>query len=339
MFNRSCDRSARNSPYRIKRLVSLKVLCTAPILRFPKVVEKFNSSFDGDIEEYLSYEKLLDNISAYDGIIPNARIPVNVDIIDNASSLKALYQPSMGYNHIDVDLLNERSIKFGALSLDDEFRTALWSTAEHTLSLILTLLKQSISCITSVKNTGAWDNRVFSIRDLRSRTVGVVGYGNIGQKVAHLCRAFGANVVAHDPYIEKSQFEDGVEFLSLDEVFSRCDIVTLHVPLNDETKNLVTLEHLAKMSSDALIINAARGGVVNEDDLMTVLKDKKIGGAALDVLENESPTGVAHIKLIEFSKDYNNLIVTPHVGGSSLEYMEAIFLHSIDRLKEMLSAQ
>ncbi len=316
----------------------MKVLCTAPILRFPKVVKRFHSLFDGTIQEYMPYNELCEVVGDYTGIVPNARVPIDAQVIGNAKLLRALYQPSMGYDHIDVDSLRERGINFGALSLDDGFRATLWSTAEHTLSLILALLKESVKSINNVKLNGAWDNRAFSIRDLRKCTVGIIGYGNIGRKVAHLCQAFGARIVANDPYIEIEKFSSEVEFLSLHDLLKASDVVTLHVPLDKSTKGLLSLDQLELLSPRSIVVNASRGGIVNEDDLMFALENKLIAGAALDVLQNESPEGVSHLKIVDFAKDYDNLVITPHVGGSSVEYMEEIFLHSLSRLSKMLAA-
>ncbi len=183
-----------------------KVLCTAPFKRFPEVVDLFYEIFDGEIIEYLPHSELVNKVYNFDGLIPNARIKIDKEVINSGSSLSAIYQPSMGYEHIDTNYLEEKKIQFNALGLDSTFKATLWSTAEHTISLILSLLKNHVESVTDVKTKGLWDNRSYSIEDLNNIKVGVIGLGNIGKKVSYICNAFGAEIVAYDPYVKKQNF-------------------------------------------------------------------------------------------------------------------------------------
>ena len=314
-----------------------KVLCTAPFKRFPKVVKYFFEIFDGDIIEYMSYSEVMKSINSYDGMIPNARIKVDSKIIDQAKKLKAVYQPSMGYEHISLDYLKENSVSFNALGLDSYFKETLWSTAEHTFSLILSLLKKNYKSISDVKNNGFWDNRSYQIDDIRGSNIGIIGLGNIGRKVAYLSDCFGAKICAYDPYIKESEFPGYVKRITdLDILLINSDIISLHVPFNKETFNMINSSKIALMKDTSYIVNTSRGGIINEKALMNAIKNKNIKGVALDVLENESPYGVTDHPFVKFAKNYNNIIITPHLGGSSYPYMESIFLHSISELKKML---
>ena len=114
--------------------MKFKVLCTAPLNRYPEVIKYFHMKFDGEIVEYMSYDDLVDKVHQFSGLIPNARIPVSAEVIENATRLKAIYQPSMGFEHIDVEKLKTKKIKFNALGIDD-FRYSLWSTAEHAYQI------------------------------------------------------------------------------------------------------------------------------------------------------------------------------------------------------------
>ena len=314
-----------------------KVLCTAPFKRFPKVMEHFHMIFDGSVIEYMPYNQIFNIIDKYDGMIPNARIALDKLIIDKASNLKAVYQPSMGYEHIDVDYLNKRTIAFNALGLDTSFKEKLWSTAEHTMSLILALLKDSNKSINNVKNFGKWDNREYQINDLRNLDVGIIGYGNIGKKVAYLCNCFGAKVSAYDPYIEDSVIPNYVKrFQDITPLLQQSDIISLHVPFNEETHDLLGSKEINLMKDNSFLVNTSRGGIVNEPALMIAVSSKKITGLAMDVLDGESPNGVEEQAFAKFAKDYDNILITPHLGGSSYPYMESIFLHSINELNKML---
>ena len=253
-----------------------KVLCTAPFKRFPKVMEHFHMIFDGSVIEYMPYNQIFNIIDKYDGMIPNARIALDKLIIDKASNLKAVYQPSMGYEHIDVDYLNKRTIAFNALGLDSSFKEKLWSTAEHTMSLILALLKDSHKSINNVKNFGKWDNREYQINDLRNLDVGIIGYGNIGKKVAYLCNCFGAKVSAYDPYIEDSVIPNYVKrFQDITPLLQQSDIISLHVPFNEETHDLLGSKEINLMKDNSFLVNTSRGGIVNEPALMIAVSSKK----------------------------------------------------------------
>jgi len=313
-----------------------KVLCTAPFMRFPRVMAHFQELFDGEVVEYMAHDQMIRNIAKFEGLIPNARIAVDSKVLNNAKLLRAIYQPSIGYEHINLEIAESKSIIFNGLGLDLKFKSTLWSTAEHTLSMILALLKSSIRSMEDVKSTGAWDNRKYFIRDLRGLDVGIIGLGNIGSKVAHLCNAFGAKILAHDPYLEETDFPDYVTKVSLATLMAQSDVITIHVPSNSETRNMIASKEIFNMKKDAYFLNVARGGIVCEKTLLNALENDRIAGVALDVLNGESPFGVADHPLVKFSVGRSNVLITPHLGGSSYTYMESIFLHSIDELKTML---
>jgi len=310
----------------------MKVLVTAPINRFPKVIKEFESFSDLLIKEYLDQKKLIKIISQFDGLVPNARIPINRKIIEAATNLKAIYQPSLGYEHIDITTLKEKRILFGCLAFDKKFKKTLWSTAEHTLTLILSLIKKFHETNYRVTNFGEWDNRKFHIEDLRGKIVGIIGLGNIGSKVAKLSSNFGANVIACDPYVNSKRYN----LLSLNELCSKSDIITLHVPYSKDTKNLISEKQLIKMKSNVCLINTSRGGIVNENDLKDFIKNNKNFIYGADVLEEESPFGVKNNSLVKLSKIHKNIFITPHIGGSSFQYMEKIFMHSAVKLQKFL---
>lgn len=311
----------------------MKVLVTAPIKRFPKVIKELNSFSDLTIKEYLDQKKLVKIIHEFDGLIPNARIPIDKNIIEAGLNLKAIYQPSLGYEHIDTTALKRKKILFGCLAFDKKFKKTLWSTAEHTLTLILSLIKKINYANHEVKKYGKWDNRKFYIEDLRTKTVGIIGLGNIGSKVAKLSKDFGANVIAYDPYIVSKKYK----LVSLDKLCSQSDIISVHVPFNKETKNLLSLKRFIKMKNKVCLINTSRGGIVNEKELRDFIKYNKNFLYGADVLEGESPFGVQNNSLVKLSKNHSNILITPHIGGSSFQYMEKIFIHSAKKLCHFLS--
>lgn len=315
-----------------------KVLITAPILRFPDLVNKAKTLFETKIIEYMPYEDLSNTINLYDGLLINARIKLDNQLIQKTHLLKAVFSPTIGFDHVDQVSLAKKRIQFSALGLENEFRSTLWSTAEHALTLILTAYRDIKHMSSDVENNFSWDNRKYFFNDIRNSTIGIIGFGNIGKKLYELLKPFNCNFLIYDPYIssyEISQYD--VRKTDLNSLLIASDIVTLHVPLNSETKYLIDFEQFSLMKSTSIIINTSRGGVINELAFLQAIKENKIKGGAFDVIENESPFGVSNSLLVQEARHNKKILITPHVGGSSQDYLHKVFSYSLDRLSEMLT--
>ena len=184
-----------------------------------------------------------------------------------------------------------------------------------------------------------WDKYKFVGRELRGKTLGILGFGRIGQRVGELGRAFKMNIVAYDPYLPAHVFEEQqATSMGIDELLKVSDFVTIHMPLTPETKDLFNAKSLAEMKDDAVVLNMARGGIVNEQDMYEALKAGKIGGYASDVMENELPAGGltegAGFDSPLFECD--NFIVTPHLGAQTVDASRDIGAHIIGKVKEAL---
>ena len=315
-----------------------KVLITAPILRFPDLVNKAKTLFEIKIIEYMPYEDLSNTINLYDGLLINARIKLDNQLIQKTHSLKAVFSPTIGFDHVDQVSLAKKGIQFSALGLENEFRSTLWSTAEHALTLILTAYRDIKHMSSDVENNFSWDNRKYFFNDIRNSTIGIIGFGNIGRKLYDLLKPFNCNILVYDPYISTSEISQyDVSKTDLNSLLMASDIVTLHVPLNNETKYLIDFREFLLMKSKSIIINTSRGGVVNELAFLKAIKENKINGGAFDVVENESPFGVSNSLLVQEARHNKKILITPHVGGSSQDYLHKVFSYSLDRLSEMLN--
>ena len=315
-----------------------KVLITAPILRFPDLVNKAKTLFETKIIEYMPYEDLSNTINLYDGLLINARIKLDNQLIQKAHLLKAVFSPTIGFDHVDQVSLAKKGIQFSALGLENEFRSTLWSTAEHALTLILTAYRDIKHMSSDVENNFSWDNRKYFFNDIRNSTIGIIGFGNIGKKLYELLKPFNSNILVYDPYISTSEISQyDVSKTDLNSLLMLSDIVTLHVPLNNETKYLIDFKEFLLMKSKSIIINTSRGGVVNELAFLQAIKENKIKGGAFDVIENESPFGVSNSLLVQEARHNKKILITPHVGGSSQDYLHKVFSYSLDRLSEMLT--
>ena len=214
------------------------------------------------------------------------------------------------------------------------------AVAELTISKMLDISRGTFTANYDVKVKHEWNKYKFEGRELRGKTLGVMGFGRIGKRVGELGRAFGMTVVAYDPFLKPEDFEkEHATGMSVDEMLKVADFVSIHVPLTPETKDLFNAKSIAEMKDDAVVLNMSRGGIVNEKDMYEALKAGKIGGYAADVMENELAgsglTGDDTFASPLFECD--NFIVSPHIGAQSVDASRDIGLHIISKVKEALS--
>ena len=280
-------------------------------------------------------EELANLIGEYDVLIMRVDPAINKEILDAAKNLKVIGVCSVGLNHIDLDAAKAKGIQvFNAPGMNGN------AVAELTICKMLELSRHTIPAHRDVTVNQKWDKYAFVGRELRGKTLGVLGFGRIGQRVGEIARVFGMKVVAYDPYLPAEIFtKNEATSMSIAEVCEVADFVTIHMPLNDETRNLFNATSIAEMKSDAVVLNMARGGIVNEKDMYEALKAGKIGGYATDVLENE----VAGDGLTEDSRfysplfDLDNFVVSPHIGAQTVDASRDIGQHIIAKVKEALN--
>jgi D-3-phosphoglycerate dehydrogenase len=268
---------------------------------------------------------IAERIGDYDGLIVRSATKVTAELIERAPNLKVIGRAGVGVDTIDVDAATERGIAVLTAPAGNTI-----SAAELTLALTLALARRVPAADRSMK-AGQWDRKSFSGTELYGKTLGLVGAGRIGGEVAKRARAFGMQVVAFDPFlIAERALTLGIERVELEELLRRADVVSLHVPLTDATAGLLGDRELALMKPTAVIINAARGGVVSEAALVRALQAKQIGGAALDVFEQE-PLPADHPL-----RSLDNVILTPHLGASTAEAQQNVALEIAEAVRAAL---
>lgn len=249
---------------------------------------------------------------------------VDKKLINSMAKLKIVASPTTGLNHIDVDYLNKKKIKLVSLRGQTKFLETISSTAEHTVALLLSLVRHIPWSFDEVKK-GNWLRDEFIGNQLKDKTIGVLGYGRLGKIVAKYCKVFDMNVISCDPNVSKDiMLKNRIKKVSFDELFKKSDIVSLHVLLTKETKNLVKGKHFRMMKKDAILVNTARGEIIEKNALYKALKKKFIKGAAIDVMWDERKDG-SHLKkdlLWKYAKTHKNLLISSHLGGVSYEAME-----------------
>ena len=252
-------------------------------------------------------------LATADGLIVRSATTVTRELLARAGQIRVIGRAGVGVDNIDQEAATEK----GAAVLNAPAGNTV-SAAELTMALILAAVRKVAAADRSTR-AGEWKRSKFGGVELRGRTLGLVGAGRIGGEVARRARAFGMNVVAHDPYLTDEKALDlGVERVELDELRRRADVISLHVPLTDQTRNMFCEEQLRELKQGAFLVNVARGGLVDEAALVRVLTDGHLAGAALDVYDEE-PLGKDSPL-----REAPNLVLTPHLGASTTEAQELV---------------
>ena len=289
----------------------MKVLVCDPIHEDGIKILK-DAGFQVDISPEISYEELKEKVGDYDVLVVRSRTKVTREIIEAGEKLKVVGRAGAGIDNIDVEAAKEKGVKV----LNTPEAPAI-AVAELTIGLLLSLARQIPRADSSMKD-GRWAKKEFKGWQLNGKTFGVVGLGHIGEKVARLAKAFGMKILItkRTPPSPEILKELEAEFVPLDELLRRSDIVSLHVPLTPQTHHMIGEREIQLMKDGAFIINTSRGAVIDEKALFEALKSGKLGGAALDVYEVEPPEDYSLMKL-------PNVVCTPHIGAQTVEAQRA----------------
>ncbi len=282
----------------------------------------------------LSKDEMLKAIGDADILIMRVDPKIDREILDAAKNLKFIGVCAVGLNHIDLDYAKEKGIQvFNAPGLNAN------AVAELTISKMLDISRNTIPANHDVKENHIWDKYKYIGRELRGKTLGIMGFGRIGRRVGELGKAFKMDIVAYDPFLKPEQFEaEGAKGMGVEELIQTSDFISIHVPLTPETKNLFNKESIGRMKDGAVVLNMSRGGIVNEKDMYEALKEGRIGGYASDVLENElAGSGLSGND--EFNSplfECDNFIVTPHLGAQTTDAARDIGLYITGKVKEVM---
>jgi D-3-phosphoglycerate dehydrogenase len=254
------------------------------------------------------------------------RLKHNIDKawLDQMPNIKVIASPTTGLNHIDMAEAEKRGIKIICLRGHTDFLDKITSTAEEAIGLMLALVRKFPWAFEHVKG-GSWNRDLFKGNQLAGKTLGILGLGRLGKMVARYAKAMDMKVIASDPYVDAGTMtRNSVEKVSMEELFKKSDVVSIHVLLTDQTQNLVKAEHLKLMKPSAFFINTARAEILEKGALEKALQEKWIAGAAIDVMWDEKGDG-SHLRdnpLLELAHKSNNLLIVPHIGGATYEAMQ-----------------
>jgi len=260
--------------------------------------------FDVDVD---GESDLAETIGAYDAIVVRSATKVTAELIERADNLKVIGRAGVGIDNVDVDAATRRGIVVANAP-----ESTVVSAAEHTIGLLVALTRNIPQAHAALKQ-GRWERKTYGGVELADKTLGVLGFGRIGQQVARRAAGLGMNVIAYDPFVSPERFRElGVERVETEaEVYAGSDFLTLHLPLTDDTRQSIGESAFAQMRDGVRIVNAARGELIDEDALLAALRSGKVGGAALDVFSTEPYAG----PLLEL----DNVVATPHLAASTEE--------------------
>ena len=267
-------------------------------------VDLLRSRFEVDVDAESELEQI---IAGYDAIVVRSATQLNADLIERAERLKVIGRAGVGVDNVDVEAATRRGI-----IVANAPESTVVSAAEHTIGLLVALARNIPQAHAALKQ-GRWERNAYGGIELAGKTLGVLGFGRIGQQVARRALGLGMHVVAYDPYVAAERFRElGAEQVETPEdVYAAADFLTLHLPLTAETRGSVGAAAFAAMRPGVRIVNAARGPLVDEEALLAALKSGQVAGAALDVFDSEPYTG----PLLEL----DNVVVTPHLAASTGE--------------------
>jgi D-3-phosphoglycerate dehydrogenase len=265
----------------------------------------------------LTQREFDDAAHRFDAVLVRFNTRVGENIL-RGRCIKAVLSPTTGLDHIDIEAAKNNNVKIYHLKNQKQFLRKITATAELTIGLMIAASRKISPAFQSVKN-GNWRCDLFRGVELSGKTVGVVGCGRLGEKVAKICLALEMNVIVFDPYVKI--LPAGVTRITkLHKLIQNSDVITFHVPLTPETTHMIGARELNMARCGAILINTSRGAVLNQDALLAALVSKKIGAVGLDVIENEHLFERDKVnKLIEYSLVHDNIIITPHIGGATFD--------------------
>lgn len=271
------------------------------------IAQMREAGLEVDVRDTISLEELEQVLNQYDGMVVRSRTKVRQPLIDAAPNLKLIVRGGVGLDTIDVDYARSKGIT--VLNTPAANSAAV---AELVIGLMLTLARH-ITLAGATMKAGKWEKKALEGTEIAGKTLGLIGYGRIGRLTAQKARALGMNVVGYDPFITIN--DAGVRAVELEELLKISDYISLHVPTTPQTRGMVSTAQFAQMKPTAYVINAARGGVVDEAALYTALVNKVIAGAALDVYTEEPPKSEGLLQLIALPQ----VVALPHLGASTVE--------------------
>jgi D-3-phosphoglycerate dehydrogenase / 2-oxoglutarate reductase len=303
----------------------VRILVAEPLA--PEGIDLLRAQHDVDDRPGLPREELLAALPDYDALVVRSQVQVDAEAITAGTRLQVIGRAGVGVDNVDLDAATRAGITVVNAPTGNTI-----AAAEHTLALLYAVARRIAAADASVRR-GEWKRAEFTGNELRGRTLGIIGLGKIGQAIAARAVAMEMTVLASDPFVTTEQAaHHGVELVPFETILERSDVITVHVPMTRATRGLIGRDQLARMKPGAILLNVARGGVVDEAAVAAALRDGHLGGAGIDVFEQEPPTGSPLL-------DAPNTVLTPHLGASTAEAQVAVAEEIADQVLDVLAGR
>jgi phosphoglycerate dehydrogenase-like enzyme len=336
----SMKQNIQKKTYEIKKTDNGKkknILCTAPVHFLPNIRQQLAENYNVTYAFRASKNDVGSLLKDIHGWIvdPGADYRVDRELLSHGKELEILVTPSTGKDHIDLDYCEENNIAFDGLRGKEDIIKNIHASAEFSFALLLAMVRHLVPSILAAEQ-GYWREIEDDFRgiEIGERTIGLIGYGRIGKKMATYCLAFGAKVIIYDPFSELEHVGDILQVDNMDKLLEASDIVGLHVHLDKETYNMFNEEHFAKMKKGSYFLNTSRGGLANEGAMLNALKIGQLAGAAVDVISGEQEGDFYNHKVISYARDNNNLLVSPHIAGLTIDSQGKAAQFSVDTINK-----
>ena len=312
---------------------NIKILVITPVKHINFLCEKLEAVGNVTYMEDPDFSDVIEAISQFHVIFTNpnkSKVFIGEELLRAGINLKLIVTASTGTNHIDKVITKKMGIEIISLTKEKNTIEKISSTAELAFGLTLNSLR---NINISLKNAlqGEWDYTQYIGRQMNALTIGVIGYGRLGRMYANFCKAFGSKIIAYDPY--KKIEDKGIKQVKLiNELLNVSDVISFHVHISPETTNMADKKFFSQMKSNVLIVNTARGEVINEKDLVVFLKKNPDVRVATDVLANEIK-GRKDSLLFKYALENESVIITQHIGGMTSEAQEIAYNHVANKLK------
>ena len=276
---------------------------------------------------------VLERIGVCDAYYGHTDVLVDPELLDRAERLRVVASPTTGTDHIDTEALRERGIKLLALTREYELLDTFTATAECAWGLLLSCLRRIPAAFDSARQGKWWVRELFVGRQLSGKTLGVLGIGRLGHMTVEYGKAFRMRVIGSDP---KPFKVSQVERVPFDTLLRESDVISVHVHLRPETRHLLSRDAFQKMKDGVIIINTSRGGLIDEQALLDGLNSGKVSAAGLDVIDGEWMEDISKHPLIQYARSHDNLVITPHIGGCTIQSVVGARIFMAKKLADYL---
>ena len=302
-----------------------KILIADPIAQ--EGIDLLKGHADVDVKTGMKPEELVAVVGDYDALVVRSETKVTAAVIEAGKKLQVVARAGIGVDNIDLDAATGAGIAVVNAPTGNTV-----AAAEHAVALMLALSRNIPAAHRSMKD-GEWKRSAFMGVEVRNKTLGVIGLGRVGSEVVRRAQSFAMNLVAYDPFVAPDYAHRlGVELLSFEDVLAQSDFITLHTPLTENSRNLISTKELERMKPDARLINVARGELIDEDALLAALNDGKLGGVALDVFAKEPPGPNPLL-------DHPKVVITPHLGASTQEAQREVAVEAAEQVLTVLKGE